>query len=140
MTARRPLVVASGTAQELPTSDSLLGGQLAFTFSYTGTLATATGTSRLYNPTGRTLTIDAVVIGVGTSPTTQSVISDLNLDGTTAYTTQGNRPAVTAGNNHATATAPDVTTWGSSSYLTVDIDQVGSGTAGSDLTLTVVAH
>ena len=111
-----------------------------YPYSYSGTLATATGDYRLYNDTGRTLTLYAVRASVGVAPTGASVIVDVNKNGTTIFTTQSNRPTIAASTNTDTADAIDVTTWAAGDYLTVDVDQVGSTIAGSDLTVTVVAE
>jgi hypothetical protein len=103
-------------------------------FSYTGTLAVTTGDFRFYNDTGRTLTISKVRASLGVTPAGASVIVDVRKNGTTIFTTTGNRPTITAGSNSATG-VPDVTSLADGDYLTVDIIQVGSTTAGSDLTV-----
>ena len=112
------------------------------TFSLTaffkqGTLATATGTSRL--PIDGTYTIVGTRLMVNTAPTGSSILVDVNKNGTTIYTTQGNRPTIAAS---ATAggpgSTPDVTSLVAGDYLTIDIDQVGSTIAGSDLTVSVI--
>ncbi len=106
-------------------------------FFKTGTLATTTGTQRL--PIDGTYTIVGTRLMVGTAPTGSSLIVDINKNGTTIYSTQGNRPAISAGANAGGPGAtPDVTTLAAGDYLTVDIDQVGSSVAGSDLTVSVI--
>jgi hypothetical protein len=80
--------------------------------------------------------IDEVRVHVGTAPTGQALIVDVNDDGTTIFTTQGNRPTIADGTNDATSGAADGgTAVAKDSVITVDVDQVGSGTAGSDLTV-----
>jgi hypothetical protein len=114
----------------------------SLTFSLTsffksGTLATATGTQRL--PIDGTYTIIGTRVMVGTAPAGANIIVDVNKNGTTIYTTQGNRPTVADGANAGgPGTAPDIATLVAGDYLTVDIDQVGSGTAGADLTVAVI--
>lgn len=81
--------------------------------------------------------IESVQITAGTASAGASIIADLNLDGVTMYTTQTNRPTLAAGAVIATATLPDVTTVAAGQYFTVDIDQVGSTTAGSDLLVAI---
>ncbi|MGV9779830.1 hypothetical protein, partial [Streptosporangium sp. NPDC003464] len=57
---------------------------------------------------------------------------------TTIFTTQGNRPAITASNfTSGKVTNMNVTSWANGSYLSVDIDQVGSTIAGGDLTVQI---
>jgi hypothetical protein len=106
-------------------------------FFKTGTLATTTGTQRL--PIDGTYTIVGTRLMVGTAPTGADVMVDVNKNGTTIYSTQANRPTITAGTNAGgPGTTPDVTSLAAGDYLTVDIDQIGSTVAGSDLTVSVV--
>jgi hypothetical protein len=107
------------------------------TFAQEGNLATGSGTFRWYNDTGRTLTFLSARGSVGTAPTTQAVIVDLNVNGTTVWSTQANRVQIAAGTNTDESTTFNTTTITDGQYLTVDIDQIGSGTVGADLTLTV---
>jgi hypothetical protein len=85
---------------------------------------------RWYAPRG--LTISQVRISVGTSPSGASVIADINKNGTTIFTNQDDRPTVDPG-EYTAITMPAVTSLVAADYLTVDIDQVGSGSAGADL-------
>lgn len=105
-----------------------------------GAISTATGTYRWYNDTDRPLTIAAVRASAGTAPTGSSLIVDVNIDGTTAYTTQANRPAIAVSTNTIAATLPDVTSVAAGSYLSFDVDQVGSSVAGSNLTVQVTLY
>jgi hypothetical protein len=61
---------------------------------------------------------------------------DVNIGGTTVFTTQGNRPSIAISGNTSTAGNSDAaaSTLASGGYLTVDVDQIGSTVAGSDLT------
>lgn len=108
-------------------------------FSEPGTLSAKTGNFRWYAPWN--CTIVDVVAQLGTAPTGASVIFDVNRNGgtNTIFATQGNRPTVAIGTNVAVSGAPEgtLTMTKDVSYLTVDIDQVGSGTAGSDAVVTV---
>lgn len=105
-------------------------------FSQAGALAVAAGTARIYNDSGRTLTVRSVRVSVGTAPTGAGLIVDINVSGTTIFTTQGNRPTVAAAaNTSGRVTNMDVTTIPDGSYVSVDVDQVGSGGPGSDLTV-----
>jgi hypothetical protein len=100
-----------------------------FTMSRSGTLTAVAGTARLYLSGSYTL-LDYRV-SVGTAPTGASLI----VDGTTLFTTQGNRPTIAASGFLGTTTAPDVSTFVSGDYITIDVDQVGSTIAGADLTV-----
>lgn len=107
-----------------------------FTYSVVGAVSTSTGATRVYNDTGRTLTIAKVRASVVTAPTGSALIVDVNKNGTTIFTTQSARPTIAASSTTATGT-PAVTTLADGDYVTVDVDQVGSLVAGSDLTVQV---
>ena len=121
------------------TSTIYIGGGLAlYPFSRSGVIPTFTGAARIYNDTGATQTIQSVRATVGTAPTGQALIVDVNKNGTTIFTTQANRPAIPAGNNTSgEVTNMDITTIAVGDYLTVDVDQVGSVVAGSDLVVQI---
>lgn len=73
-----------------------------------------------------------------TAPTGSSLIFDVNKNGTTIFTTQGNRPTIASSGNSSSAAIPDVTTLTTGDYLTVDIDQIGATVPGANLTVIVV--
>lgn len=102
----------------------------------TGDVTLLTGTMRLYNDTGSTLTISTVRASVGTAPTGASLIVDIHKNGTTIFTTQANRPTIAVSTNTDTGT-PDVTSWPNGEYLTMDVDQIGSTVAGAQLVVQV---
>lgn len=83
------------------------------------------------------ITIIDCRLSVGTAPAGADLIWDVNKSGTTIYSTQANRPTVPAAANVGAATAPDVTSVLSTEYLHVDVDQVGSTTAGKDAVLVI---
>lgn len=107
----------------------------AYTFALSGTVAVAAGKSRIYLEGD--YVIETVRAAVHTAPAGAALVVDVNKNSTTIYTTQANRPSITAGTNSATGNSPAVTTFAAGDYLTVDVDQVGSSTAGADLTVTV---
>ena len=105
-------------------------------FSKTGALIVEAGTHRLYNDSGAAWTIVGIRASVGTAPAGTSILVDINVNGTTIFTTQANRPAIAAAaNSSGKVTNMDVTTITNGQYVTIDVDQVGSTTAGSDLTV-----
>ncbi|MDL4812825.1 hypothetical protein [Actinomadura opuntiae] len=106
-------------------------------FSVTGILSVRAGTARVYNDTGRPLTLGTVRASAAVAPAGQALIVDVLLNGTSIYTTPANRPTIAAGAVTGTGGTPGVTTWAPGDYLTVDIVQVGTTTPGSDLTVTV---
>lgn len=104
------------------------------TFSRSGVLTVVGGAGRFRFPFAATLL--GATAAVNTAPTGASLILDVNKNGTTVYSTQGNRPTIIA-SAFATAaeTTPDVTAMAIGDYLTVDVDQIGSTIAGSDVTV-----
>lgn len=108
-------------------------------FAFTGAATVQAGVLRWYNRTGRTLNVVGCWAAANTQPTGAALVADVNKNGTTIFTTQGNRPSVTAATNGGVLSAtPDVTTVADGDYVTVDIDVIGSTIAGSDVTVGVV--
>jgi len=68
-------------------------------------------------------TINGVAATLGTAPASTSMILDLNINGTTAYTTQGNRPTIAISGTLSTLTLPDVVDVVAGDLLTLDVDQ-----------------
>jgi hypothetical protein len=81
-------------------------------------------------------TVVDVRVRLRDAPTGSSVIFDVNKNGTTIFTTQGNRPTVPVASNTDVA-IPDVTSFTSGDYLTVDIDQIDSNSVGAGAVLVV---
>jgi hypothetical protein len=138
---------ANGVAQ-LDGSGKVNPGQLqtsnitkVLPYSYLGNVVVNIGTFRLYNDTGSTWTITGVRASVGTAPAGAAIIIDVNKNGTTIFTTQANRPTIAAAaNTSGNVTNVDVTTIAAGEYLTIDIDQIGSTTAGADLTVQIEVY
>jgi hypothetical protein len=109
-------------------------------FSRQGLLAVTTGTSRLY--IDDSWTVLQVRASVNTPPQGASIIVDVFKNGSTIFTTTGNRPAIAAGANTAvSAAAPDIPSLVPGDYLTVNIVQVGTGVnPGADLTVNVLGR
>jgi hypothetical protein len=120
------------TAAQLPVDGRIQA------FSSSGALMIEPGVHRLYNDSGKSWTINSIRASVGQAPTGSSVIVDINVNGTTIFTTQANRPAIASASvTSGKITNMDITTVADGDYLTVDVDQVGSTTPGNDLTLQV---
>jgi len=121
-------------ASQMPTGKI----KTTLSFAVTGTLTTGTDKApTLLAPCS--LTITKVKLVVKTAPTGAAIIVDINKNGTTIFTTQGNRPQIAAGATTGDSGAPDVTALAEGDKLTIDIDQIGSTIAGADLTVEVVA-
>ena len=119
--------------------DSSGGGSIAgqFILPCTGELSVGTDVSPLPIFAGATLTITEVYAYVKTAPVGASLIVDVNKNGTTIFTNQSNRPTIASGSNSDTSGAPDVTSLSKNDVLTIDVDQIGSSTAGSDLIVVI---
>lgn len=114
-------------------------------FSMPGTLATATGAGAY--PLTYPATVTGVILRAGAAPTGTTstpitgaaLVCDVNKNGTTLFTTQGNRPEIQSGNLLSTLAIPDAAVAGlvAGDYLSVDVDFVGSTVPGSDLTVIV---
>ena len=100
-----------------------------------GTITVDTFPLRFLAP--QALTIVSVEAAIQTAPTDASLIVDVNKNGTTIFTTQGNRATITTGNTEAASATPDVTTIALNDVITIDIDQVGSTAAGTHLTVQI---
>lgn len=108
-------------------------------FSKAGPISVGPGVGRFLLPAGAT--IIGVVATINTAPTGAAVIVDVNKNGASIFTTQANRPQIAASATKTAATAvPDVTVCAAGDYLSVDVDQVGSTVAGSDLVVEVIYH
>ena len=100
------------------------------------TTLTANSGTRLYFP--YSAVIQGITVSAGTAPTGASLIVDVNKNGTTIFTTQGNRPTLTAGSNVSSeVTNMDINTITAGDYLTVDVDQIGAPTPGAAVSVAV---
>lgn len=100
-------------------------------YQRSGTLAVETGPTKLILPFP--ITFKQIFATVETAPAGAAVIVDVNLNGTTLFTTQTNRPRVSAGSTVGAEATPDITTGDTGDELTWDIDQIGSSTPGAEL-------
>ena len=100
------------------------------------TLATGTAKARFIAPCdGKIVNVTACSL---TAPAGASILLDVNKGGTTIFTTQANRPTIAASATAATlAGSPEVVEFSAGDVFTVDVDQVGSGTAGTGFTVSV---
>jgi hypothetical protein len=117
---------------------TLPGNQFGLTAE--GALSVGANPLRWYNVTGYTRTIKKVFLAASTAPVGAAVIVDIHKNGTTIFTTQSNRPQIASGANTGQSTTIEVPTWLDGEYLTMEIDQVGSSTAGADLVVHVLVE
>lgn len=109
-------------------------------WSLAGSLSGLTGTGKFSwtNPYPTPVYIRSVYTEVDTAPTGATILVDVNIGGTTVFTTQSNRPTIAiSGTNSGFVTNMDVIAVAAGAKIRVDLDQVGSSTAGSNLTILV---
>jgi hypothetical protein len=104
-------------------------------FTSNGTLSVAPGVTRVSNTMGLSFHATKVLISVNTAPAVQAIIVDVHKGGVTIFTNQAHRPQIAAGAYTGETTTIDLPDWDDDNYYTVDVDQVGTGTPGSDLTV-----
>ena len=108
-------------------------------FQSVGALTAAAGKAFVVAPYGGT--IKKISASVGATSVGSSIIVDINKNGTTIFTTQANRPTIAAAAVVATlAGTPNVVTFVAGDLLSVDLDQVGSSTPGSNLGVSVLVE
>jgi hypothetical protein len=99
-----------------------------------GSLAAQTGVgNNIIIP--RNCTLEKVIMYVETQGSADSTTIDVHQNGTTVYTTQGNRPSVAHDDADGIddGDTPDVTALSANDILTVDIDAVATGAIGLDV-------
>lgn len=95
-------------------------------------VATSKG-KRVYVPFGGSITKS--IAYAETAPTSADLIFDINKNGSTIWSTQANRIEIAASANEGTQTTFDTTSCAIGDYFTLDIDQIGSGNPGADITV-----
>ena len=95
-------------------------------YNYDGTLAVNTGSKRLYLP--RTGTLGTFDMFVATAPVGADLTVTINKNGSSIGT-----GTISDGATSGTGQTLSSTSFSSGDYLTVDITQIGSSTAGEDL-------
>jgi hypothetical protein len=118
-------IAASGSAPLIP-----------LVYSISGALTVAAGVHKIpwY---GGSKTIQRVALTVGTAPTGAAILVDINKNGSTIWSTQANRATVATSATTGTTTTFNTTALADGDYLTIDVDQIGSTVAGSDLVVTI---
>jgi uncharacterized protein YjbI with pentapeptide repeats len=106
----------------------------AIGFWVPGTLTTAnSATPSFIVP--KACTIVSAYAAVLTKPVTTPICADIHKNGTTIWSTQANRIQIAAAAQSGTQTAFNTTALGEGDQLTIDIDGVGTGTPGANLTV-----
>lgn len=122
---------AGGAGPTGPSGNRGIGGPI---FTMEGDLVTKVGTLKWKNRGNST--IDAVLLVVGEAPIGANIIVDVNKNGTTLFST--GKPTILDGEtDNGSGSVPSSTLLVDGDEITVDIDQVGSSTSGSDLTVEI---
>lgn len=111
-----------------------------FRVRLTGAQTTGAGKGTYTNTDDLPLLLREVHLAAGTAPTGAALIVDVNVEGTSAFSVQATRPQLAVGQKTGSSTparAGDPVVVAPGETITVDIDQVGSTVAGSDLTVVV---
>jgi hypothetical protein len=112
--------------------------RIAIPFEYPGNLVAGIGTSRWYNQYGVPLVLAGSWFSLGQVSSSGAVTLDIKKNGTTIYTTTGNRPTAAAGSSGGTLSGtPNITAFSQGDYLTFDI--VSAGIGAGDLVGAVMA-
>lgn len=102
--------------------------------SRSGNLTVVTGVLEVLMSTSYDLV--SIKARVVTPSSGSSIILDVKKNGASIFSNPAHRPTITAGGHNSTTTVPTLT-FATNDYLSVDIDQVGSGTAGADLVVVI---
>ena len=114
---------------------SVAGGSIitVLSFAVVGTLSTGTDKApTLLVPCS--LTVNKAKIYVKTPPTGDSIVVDINSNGSPIFIGAA-KPGITAGAYRDDSGSPTITNLVENDTITVDIDNIGSGTEGEDLTV-----
>ena len=84
---------------------------------------------------GPNATIKTADAHVKAAPVGAALVFDINIDGTTIWSTQANRLTIADGATSGTQTTFNTTAVVAGNSLTMDIDTIGSGTAGTSVTV-----
>ncbi len=109
-------------------------GQICFTIA--GALEVGTNLAFPFRPSG-VFTIEEVYVECKAAPTGAAIIIDINKGGTTIFTDPARRPQIADGGTAATSGVPNIPGLVKNDQLTVDIDQIGSGDTGENLTIQI---
>lgn len=102
--------------------------------SVTGTVSTSSKAAVRMPHAG---TIRSVTTAVTTAPTGAALICDVNVAGTTVFTTQSNRPSIAINGTSDNSGDVQAGTFAAGDVISVDVDQVGSSVAGANLSVVV---
>lgn len=137
---------------EPPTPEAIVAGRQSYSernrnaaptvISKAGAQTAVALPERVYNPYANALRIAKVIVSLGTAPAGSTFVVDVKVNGTSVFAGAGTRAIVATGANTGSA-VPDKTDTDTAlvkpgQYVTAEVTQIGSGTAGSDLRVTIL--
>ena len=131
--------LASGLATKAPVTHTH-GASTQVLEWYVETAVVGEGVLKKRNNTSSTLTIIGVRVEANiAAPQGGPLTVDVNINGTTIFTTQANRPTIPSGSSDSgLVTNMNVTTIAPGQYFTIDIDSIGVNVPGSGILVSVV--
>lgn len=116
-----------------------------FKLSRAGTLTVAATSQKVYNNAKVPLKVRGVKLSVGTAPTGAALVVDVKINGTSVYTSAGDRASVAISalaNDPLTNGVPtktgDAIVVLPGQYVTAEVTVIGSTVAGADLSVEVL--
>ena len=117
-------------------------GTIVFTKYKKGNEVTATQEEEWVMPFNGIIVDVICHVATAQGPLGSTSIIDVNINGTTIYTTQANRPTLADGDTgyYTEAGEPEITVLRVGDILSYDVDQIGSGTAATRFKITIVVQ
>lgn len=130
-----PYVILASASNQYET---WVGDREAVLYAFASTLAVSTGALRVESPFQTDRRLLEVRLRCSTAPTGAAIIVDVLLNGASVFAAPADRPQIAATAFSGSAQINGTRTWADGEYLTVDIIQVGSTIAGSDMVVEIV--
>jgi hypothetical protein len=125
---------ADGTGSWMPSIAAVVGQAL---FTISGDLEVGSSPHMIYNRMGAAKTITEVFVAVSSAPSGSSIIVDIKVSGSSIFQA-GNRPQIAEASSTGTSTTIQSPQWGTGASMEASVEQVGSGSPGSNITIHVV--
>ena len=110
----------------------------AFVWCITGNLVAGTNKGFILRTFHANIIFLECEMVVKTAPVGASIIVDINKAGTSLWATnQANRPTIADGATSGSTTSFDTANSSGNNNISIDVDQIGSSTAGANLTVTL---
>lgn len=132
-------ITPEGSTAEIVRGDQEVGDievyKETLPFTMAGVVAASEGRLRFYVEDD--CTIEQVRASLGVPAVGSNLVVDVNRNGTSIFSSTATQPTVVAGENTGVAVPDTTTDLVAGDYLTIDIDQIGATTPGSDLVVQI---